>query len=478
MASKNRVYLGVLVTVIVVMLGVILYRPTMRGIASLISPLATPGSLEDRFEQSDATPTPEPTAPSEDWPTLTPPPSNTFETPEGLPRSKSTPTPTATATLLPVVSLPDIQKGELPEDLWSILYIPRDAELSVMGILVDSQGQRWSDPKLFYDFAPLVSKIGGQGIADLMVSPVGDYISVSVTRFLSNQLWLVDMSTQIPTMISACVDYETCQVFDWSNDGTKMVIRRIPKNDTMPMEFVIYDVLNDKYAVLDVFETTLGYANPPVVDVAFTPDGQRMLWITHNREVEGISEIWLTNIDGQQAEMITYQPDEIISVAWHPEGSSVVYRSLNSDRDGGIWQLSLDKREATPFFTTDTSYYYDQPVWSSDGKLIAVSACEKASLEASISESNCFVLVNDHLGNAIETVASSKGQFYSDVEWSPDGRLLMYTVYENDLETIWIYSLDTGQSYLMSDYSKVASDSLIVDARWFMRLTDIHKETE
>jgi hypothetical protein len=117
-----------------------------------ISPVQTPTPGLTGMPTPTSTRYVEPTAPSEDWPTLTPPPTRGIPTPRGTPVDKGTPVPTQTPTPFPSLPLPPISEGEPSLDLWSILYLPLEDELAVHGVLVDAQGRRWFDPQVVYVF--------------------------------------------------------------------------------------------------------------------------------------------------------------------------------------------------------------------------------------------------------------------------------------------------------------------------------------
>jgi WD40 repeat protein len=295
------------------------WRPTMDTSIVMLTPrpAATPCSPEDKnCLPGRGTPWPTPEGGFE--PTWTPPPSPTR----------------------PPLLLTPIPKGEPPAHLWSILYLPLDDDLAVYGVLISEQGTRWSDPQVVYDFRN-ADPGPHTRLTQLDASPDGKWLAVAVAYLESSKIWLLDLMSREPHLVSACKEYQSCGILDWSPDGNAIILERFPPT-LYPSNFVIVDAASDTTTDLHVPDTTLD--RPFVREVVFSPDGYSIAWVIGNQgrgaphDDDEMTQVWLTDSEGGRARLLTSEAGGIWNLAWHPNNLQVAYsfavEKQRADRGG------------------------------------------------------------------------------------------------------------------------------------------------
>jgi len=123
--------------------------------------------------------------------------------------------------------------------------------------------------------------------------------------------------------------------------------------------------------------------------------------------------------------------------AWSPDGTQVAYTTDS----GGEQQIALRPAEggAEKILTHFSAGYFYQPLWAPGGDRLAFSD----------NEHRLWTL--DLAGGEPRQVAQDPYQEIHDYSWSPDGRWLAYSLTDqNQVRSIWLYSLDSGKATRVS----------------------------
>jgi len=354
--------------------------------------------------------------------------------------------------------LPTIPEGELPEDLWSILYLPLEDKLAVHSVLIDAQGRRWSDPQVVYDFQQIATIDPGPGrnLGNLKVAPTGDWLSVCVGYYESGAVWLLNLSSRKAHPVSACEGYQGCAVRSWSSDGRTIILELYPLTAD-PREFVMVNVATDMTAKLSVPQMTLDYAS--VYDVTFSPDGHSLVWTIRGADDNGeTSQVWLTDEKGEQPRLLMSERGLIWNVSLSPDGSQIAYRfAAGRQQKPTVRLLSVEYQESRPL-APSSSDLFSNPAWAPNGSQVAMIQCTPTSEEANLGEHKCNVSVLDLRSEQVSQVVSLPGRVYRDISWSPNGELLTFvSAIDENLQVIWLYSLEMNESYPVSEYVRPSS---------------------
>src|SRR5690606_11264572 len=138
----------------------------------------------------------------------------------------------------------------------------------------------------------------------------------------------------------------------------------------------------------------------------------------------------LTSYPGRES-MVAFSPDgERFAFVWTQEQPDLFVRAVDSPE---------------PLRLTDDPARERSPVWSPDGASIAF---------VRTSGGDCGVFIMPALGGPEREVTSCTG--YSEIDWSPDGRLLALTTRFDDLYAIRLVDVETGASTPL-EYDKAGS---------------------
>jgi len=154
-------------------------------------------------------------------------------------------------------------------------------------------------------------------------------------------------------------------------------------------------------------------------------------------------EILIINVASGQVRNLTQTAGAAErSPVWSPDGKSIAYFSDQT----GEYQLNIREvgggSAARQIAIENNPSFYSEPVWSPDSKRIVFSD-KRLTLW-------CFDL-DDHEPRKIDaSVYAGQGGF--NPAWSPDGRWLAYSkTLPNRVRTIFMYSVDGGKSYQLTE---------------------------
>jgi Tol biopolymer transport system component/DNA-binding winged helix-turn-helix (wHTH) protein len=185
----------------------------------------------------------------------------------------------------------------------------------------------------------------------------------------------------------------------------------------------------------DLWITQLGsteqrqLTNDPTVDKSpnVTPDNKYVVF-TSNRT--GSFQLWRMNLDGSdQVQLTNRTPADHASIS--PDGKWIFY---NTTEDWHIWKISIEGGDPVPLI--EHAAYF--PAVSPDGKMVA--CLERSDPKSSLSIVVCPI----NGGPAIKRINFAGGGFSgSRIQWTPDGKALLYAVDRNGPTILLKQNLDS-----------------------------------
>jgi dipeptidyl aminopeptidase/acylaminoacyl peptidase len=184
-------------------------------------------------------------------------------------------------------------------------------------------------------------------------------------------------------------------------------------------------------------------------DLAWSPDGKRMLFVTAFKDS---SDLFSINADGSGFQPITKDAQRYGQPQWSPDGSQIAYEVRFSRQE--IWLANSDWTGRRPLIGTIKSEKW-VPRWSPDGKQIAFV------------EGNVIKSGPDHdqlrIVNADGTNARVLAKLNTDytlthhpLNWSPDGKSIVVATYvlrRRSPGTLLLVDVASGESRPLTDGS-------------------------
>ncbi len=278
-------------------------------------------------------------------------------------------------------------------------------------------------------------------IAGLHAAPNGRWIAVEVGCEASVHTLVMAATTgEFRPVWSE--SWESSFFLNWTPDGEALLVRMGHLGESAVF---LVTAQNGRFERVDT---------PPFTyDVAFSPDGGRVLYAT-TRGLGFGSEVWLMNRNGGNREQIINDSAHIIAYPrWSPTGDALVYiRMADSNIPFTVGALVLtdgNGRNERVIAPADAGHGYP-PVWSPDGRQVAFVVREnpenrRADVIAAALESNIYVA--DVALGGVRALTPFAGALTESPAWSPDGSWLAFSTDIEDGPDIWLAEVTTGAVY-------------------------------
>ena len=270
-----------------------------------------------------------------------------------------------------------------------------------------------------------------QSVDDYIVSP--DTMQVAyVTRneSTSNEIWLVNLNTLARTKLSDC-ENAICSGLVWSPDGGRIMYENMSMEGTGLPTLWWVDVTTAE--AQPVFQE----ANLPGGNPRWSPDGA---WLSYATP-EGIR---LYNLENGETRVI----ENILGAAamWAPDGKTILLRDVVIKHDQFVTQLFLYDMQAETLVNISPGEGYENllAAWSPDGTQIAIVRRDLSQTRGD------QIWLMDVASREVRVVTDDTDALHGSLGWSPNGRYLLYEVYELDkfpfASRLQVWDLNKGEA--------------------------------
>ncbi|MFH1893731.1 MAG: hypothetical protein ABIK83_13740 [Candidatus Zixiibacteriota bacterium] len=152
---------------------------------------------------------------------------------------------------------------------------------------------------------------------------------------------------------------------------------------------------------------------PALADQAYDKDEFELAFVAN---VDGNWDLYVSTRNGDKIRQLTDTPYDEMNPDWSPDGRFVAVGCT----DGIIRIISVESLEQKAVMPIDSTMLYDQPRFSPDGELLAVSIQYRSTTDATD-----VGLIN--LGTQSVTIPLDQQSLQLFPSWSPDARSLYYT---------------------------------------------------
>jgi Tol biopolymer transport system component len=204
---------------------------------------------------------------------------------------------------------------------------------------------------------------------------------------------------------------------DWSPDGEYLAVPD-KSNPEQPFHIALVRAKDgSKTAVTQPPEKIIGDLSP-----AFSPDGKSIAFL--RALSSGVDDVYVAPTQGGSPRRLTFDNRNALSVAWTPDGRSIVFSS-DRRRNTVLWRMPASGGE--PERIASVAENAADPIFSRDGRMAYAQFFQDANIWRVDTE-----------GNQRPVKVISSTQYDSSPQYSPDGSRVAFRSNRSGSNEIWV----------------------------------------
>lgn len=282
------------------------------------------------------------------------------------------------------------------------------------------------------------------------VSPDGKSIVYQSIKHLSqgNKLFSGNILTKILTP-NEQADELVINGFlpKWSPDGKTIAFMRLSGNkfqleSVKPLESTQKSLT--KEGVLPINNTVLPYNRLQVSDFSWSPDSQKIAYISDRNDQ---NNIWLINADGSTDVQLTNSDSNLNLQCplWSADGKRIAYSTKTNNSEGkptyGIWIIDTETKKNDLIWSGNT--FMKLIGWSNDSNGLILASIEKGQGVLPI---EVTLLQLQILGKKIEEIVKLKDTYLFNIHLSPDKKTIAFVAHREGKDNVWTMPAAGGEA--------------------------------
>lgn len=222
-------------------------------------------------------------------------------------------------------------------------------------------------------------------------------------------IWKLDTasgrSSEVKIDIASDTKDNTFQLVTYDNEADSYDLSPSTRRAVISIRGELFTIATDRG---DISRLTRSYARD--TDPAWSPDGK---WIAFTSDQSGRDEVWVVDINGDNARKLSDADTEKGAIAWAPDSKSVAYAAS----DKKLYRAELEGGASRVIASAEAGRI-SNPQFSPDGKWISFNKPEEGF------RSHVFIAAAD--GGEARRVTEDRIFSSSGARWTADGKKLIF----------------------------------------------------
>ena len=209
----------------------------------------------------------------------------------------------------------------------------------------------------------------------------------------------------------------------WSPDGKSIAYHvHDPQDPFVTFIYLQTPVLLPEFLgprpIIQIKNVTKRFGGQTYLSPKWSPDGKRLALTSTDGSPDGMTDVCVMDIEGNQLKNLTRSPGRDEVGSWSPDGSKIVFFS-NRDGNGEIYVMGSNGRKQVSL--TNHPALDAAPTWSPDGTKIAFYSRRE--------EGQDDIYVMDPDGGNVLNLTRHPSEDRAPA-WSPDGRWIAFHAFQ------------------------------------------------